>query len=58
MFIVLVILLVYNLAYLREVYHIGDYDSANRLVLQALLLVLLYLNLSFCKVNIEPIRSP
>jgi hypothetical protein len=56
MFLVLVAysLLVYNLAYFIPAYHTGDYDSANRLVLQALPLVLLYLSLSFCKVNTEP----
>src|SRR5438132_4791102 len=50
MFMVLVtyILLVYNLAYFTDSYHIGEFDSANRLVLQALPLVLLYLsNLRF-----------
>ena len=42
------ILLVYNLAYFSDSYHIGEFDSANRLVLQALPLVLLYLsNLRF-----------
>jgi len=46
MFMVLVthILLVYNLAYFTDSYHIGAVDSANRLVLQALPLVLLYLS--------------
>ena len=47
LFMVLVtyMLLVYNLAYFREPYHhMGDYDSANRLVLQVLPLVLLYLS--------------
>jgi hypothetical protein len=61
MFMVLVtyILLVCNLAYfIREPYHtFGEYDSANRLMLQVLPLVLLYLSLSFCRVNIEPIRD-
>ena len=38
------ILLVYNLAYFTDSYHIGAVDSANRLVLQALPLVLLYLS--------------
>jgi hypothetical protein len=50
MFMVLVtyILLVYNLAYFTNSYRIGATDSANRLVLQALPLVLLYLsNLRF-----------
>ena len=50
MFMVLVtyILLVYNLAYFTNSYRIGASDSANRLVLQALPLVLLYLsNLRF-----------
>jgi len=50
MFMVLVtyILLVYNLAYFSDSYHIGEFDSANRLVLQALPLVLLHLsNLRF-----------
>lgn len=37
-------LLVYNLAYFREPYHTGPNDSSNRLVLQALPLVLLYLS--------------
>jgi len=48
MFMVLVtyILLVYNLAYFRVPYHLGEIDSANRLVLQALPLVLLYLSLT------------
>ena len=50
-------LLIYNLAYFIPAYHTGHYDSANRLVLQALPLVLLYLSLSFCKVNTEP-RQP
>jgi len=46
MFMVLVtyILLAYNLAYFTDSYHIGAVDSANRLVLQALPLVLLYLS--------------
>jgi hypothetical protein len=46
LFMVLVtyILLVYNLAYFTPSYHIGEFDSANRLVLQALPLVLLYLS--------------
>jgi hypothetical protein len=50
LFLVLVtyILLVYNLAYFSDSYHIGEFDSANRLVLQALPLVLLHLsNLRF-----------
>jgi hypothetical protein len=46
MFMVLVayFLLVYNLAYFSGAYHPGEFDSANRLVLQALPLVLLYLS--------------
>ena len=48
MFMVLVTysLLVYNLGYFREPYRIGQIDSANRLVLQALPVVLLYLSLT------------
>ena len=38
------LLVVYNLAYFREPYHTGPNDSSNRLVLQALPLVLLYLS--------------
>ena len=38
------VLVVYNLAYFREPYHTGPNDSSNRLVLQALPLVLLYLS--------------
>jgi hypothetical protein len=38
------VLVVYNLAYFREPYHTGQNDSSNRLVLQALPLVLLYLS--------------
>src|SRR5207249_10646730 len=47
LFLVLVtyILLVYNLAYFSDSYHIGEFDSANRLVLQALPLVLLHLSI-------------
>jgi hypothetical protein len=37
-------LLVYNLAYFSDPYHVGEFDSANRLMLQALPLVLLYLS--------------
>jgi hypothetical protein len=37
-------LLVYNLAYFSDPYHPGEFDSANRLMLQALPLVLLYLS--------------
>jgi hypothetical protein len=44
MVLVAYVLLVYNLAYFSIPYHPGDYDSANRLVLQALPLVLLYLS--------------
>jgi hypothetical protein len=44
MLLVTYILLVYNLAYFRKPYHIGEFDSANRLMLQALPLVLLYLS--------------
>jgi hypothetical protein len=58
MILVSFILVVYNLVYFRVPYHSRDYDSANRLVLQALPLVLLYLSLGFCRVNIEPIRNP
>src|SRR6266576_3453468 len=48
MLLVTYILLVYNLAYFTNSYRIGATDSANRLVLQALPLVLLYLsNLRF-----------
>jgi len=48
MLLVTYILLVYNLAFFTDSYHIGEFDSANRLVLQALPLVLLYLsNLRF-----------
>ena len=52
LFMVLVsyILLVYNLAYFSIPYHIYDYDSANRLILQALPLVLLYLSLRFAQI--------
>ena len=52
MFMVLVtyILLVYNLAYFSIPYHIGEFDSANRLVLQALPLVLLYLSTGVAQV--------
>ena len=52
LFMVLVsyILLVYNLAYFSIPYHIFDYDSANRLILQALPLVLLYLSLRFAQI--------
>lgn len=44
------ILLVFNLAYFSIPYHIGDYDSANRLMLQVLPLVLLYLGLGFAQI--------
>ena len=46
LFMVLVtyMLLVYNLPYFIPSYHSGEFDSANRLVLQALPLVLLYLS--------------
>src|SRR5947207_7066807 len=37
------ILLVYNLAYFSIPYHVGEFDSANRLMLKVLPLVLLYL---------------
>ena len=59
LFMVLVtyILLVYNLAYFSDPYHIGEFDSANRLVLQALPLVLLYLSIGVaqgCKTVGQP----
>jgi hypothetical protein len=44
MVLVAYILLVYNLAYFTDPYRIGASDSANRLALQALPLVLLYLS--------------
>jgi len=44
MLLVSYILLVYSLAFFSIPYHIGDYDSANRLMLQVLPLVLLYLS--------------
>jgi hypothetical protein len=45
------ILVVYNLAYFRAPYHFREYDSANRLVLQALPLLLLYLSLRFAQIE-------
>ncbi len=58
MFMVLVayILLVYNLAYFSDPYHPGEFDSANRLVLQALPLVVLYLStrgLSYWRLSVS-----
>ena len=52
LFMVLVsyVLLVYSLAFFSIPYHIGDYDSANRLMLQVLPLVLLYLSLRFAQI--------
>ena len=44
------ILLVYNLAYFSIPYHVGEGDSANRLMLQVLPLVLLYLGTEVAKV--------
>jgi hypothetical protein len=38
------LLVLYNLAYFRQPYHTGPNDSSNRIVLQALPLVLLYLS--------------
>ena len=54
LFMVLVtyILVVYNLAYFSIPYHIGDYDSANRLILQALPLVLLYLSTQVAEADV------
>jgi hypothetical protein len=55
MFMVLVtyILLVYNLAYFTDPYRIGASDSANRLVLQALPLVLLYLSTRYVSCSLS-----
>jgi hypothetical protein len=49
-------LVVYNLAYFRVPYHIGEFDSANRLLLQALPLVLLYLS-NFRFVHFKAVRK-
>jgi apolipoprotein N-acyltransferase len=51
MILVSFILVVYNLAYFRAPYHNQEFDSANRLVLQALPLVLLYLSLRFAQIS-------
>jgi hypothetical protein len=45
------VLLVYDLAYFSIPYHLGDYDSANRLMLVALPLVLLYLSRGFAGIR-------
>ena len=49
MFMVLVtyVVLVYNLAYFTDPYHIGEFDSAKRLLPQALPLIVLYLGTGF-----------
>ena len=48
------VLLVYNLAYASDPYRIGRHDSANRLMLQALPLVILYLSHSlFARIKSE-----
>jgi len=50
-------LLVYNLAYFTDSYRVGAADSANRLVLQALPLVLLYLSsLYVCRGSSTTVR--
>lgn len=51
MILVSFILVVYNLSYFREPYHTREFDSANRLMLQALPLVLLYLGLRFAQIS-------
>jgi hypothetical protein len=51
MILVSFILVVYNLAFFRAPYHAREFDSANRLVLQALPLVLLYLSLRFAQID-------
>jgi apolipoprotein N-acyltransferase len=58
MILVSFILVVYILAYFRVPYHTREFDSANRLMLQVLPVVILYLSLGFCRVNIEPIHNP
>jgi hypothetical protein len=51
MILVSFMLVVYNLVYFREPYHTREFDSANRLVLQALPSVLLYLSLRFAQIS-------
>ena len=57
MLLVTYMLVVYNLAYFTSPYHIGEFDSANRLVLQALPLVLLYLSTGVAQV-FKAVRQP
>jgi len=51
MILVSFVLVVYDLAYFREPYHTQEFDSANRLMLVALPLVLLYLSLRFAQIS-------
>jgi uncharacterized membrane protein YqjE len=56
MVLVTYVLLVYNLAYFTDAYRIGATDSANRLVLQALPLAVLYLStrvLSYWRLSVS-----
>ena len=57
MLLVTYMLVVYNLAYFTSPYHTGEFDSANRLVLQALPLVLLYLSTGVAQVC-KAVREP
>jgi len=59
MFMVLVtyVVLVFNLAYFGDAYQSGQFDSANRLLLQALPLVVLYLSTGFAGMPLFSIRE-
>jgi hypothetical protein len=53
LFLILVsfMLVVYDLVYFREPYHTREFDSANRLVLEAVPLVFMYLSLRFAQIS-------
>jgi hypothetical protein len=51
------VVLVYDLAYFTDPYHKGEFDSANRLLLQALPLVVLYLGSGFASMSLSSIKG-
>ena len=59
LFMVLVtyVVVVYDLAYFSDPYHIGEFDSANRLLLQVLPLIVLYLGTGFVSLPLSSIRE-
>jgi hypothetical protein len=57
MVLVTYVVVVYDLAYFSDPYHIGEFDSANRLLLQALPLVLLYLGTGLTSMPLSSINQ-